>query len=513
MLEGTDFYNEIIQGLDSKLAVVAENETILTEQAGLLRREYENRKAEMDRIVAEICDERVKKVYERVGAMITTQRRLWSVLINSRISAREEDEQAEQREINDLILEELEAVEKIYCENSEYIDRIEDDWRGVKKASIEGVKLSREIDWGSIPEEELAKRLRGGEVLHRDEWIPGKDSDSGRKLSAGELKSHMEFGEMILKEGKDAFERQDYELSFTRYTQGVELLCWVRGAEEESELLRLEMYKKFLKNQALLALKLGKYNDSIQSCNKVLKIDDCDEKSIFRRGECFLMLGRFEEAKKDFRFICEFDYFSRDAKAQSRKKLVEIMKRSKSNNKVSKGIIGRLDGLMQENRDSGRTSAPEEASQALQPPYSPRVSGPPGAVLQTPHSGNDGPSHSSTSTPKREIEPHFDLETTKDILEELLFRYSSEEFEKQLFQLRKLSDYDEKRLLRRLKNVLPEVNIPVFQKHGLDLESMSYEKARRTVEESVFYWRTRDSQVKTLSKEIYKHIMGDTLVE
>ena len=62
MLEGTEFYSEVIQGLDSRLAVVTENEAILTEQARLLRDEYENRKAEMDKIVDEICDHKVKQV-------------------------------------------------------------------------------------------------------------------------------------------------------------------------------------------------------------------------------------------------------------------------------------------------------------------------------------------------------------------------------------------------------------------------------------------------------------------
>ncbi|CUV05419.1 unnamed protein product [Cryptosporidium hominis] len=499
MIESTEFYTEVIQGIDTKLAVIAENETILTEQAILLRKEYEARKKEIDRIISEICDDRVKKIYEKVGSMITTQRKLWSILINTKISAQEQEENilTEKKQINELILKELNNIEKMYCENSEYINKIEEDWKDVKKASIDGVKLSREIDWDSIPEEELGKRLRGGEVLHRDEWIPTQDNNTGRKLSPAEFKSHLEFGEMILKEGKDQFEKQDFELSYTRYTQGVELLCWVRGSDQESESLRIEMYKKFLKNQALLALKLGKYNDSIQSCNKVLKIDECDEKSIFRRGECYMMLGRFEEAKKDFRYICEFDYFSRDAKLQSRKKLVEMMKKSKSNNYVNKTIINNLDGLMQNNRQEE-----DKKKVQIQDHYSPAI-----------HHFSSNYQENQTHSTRNEIQPYFDLETTKDILDEMLFKYSSEEFEKQLFELRKLSDYDEKRFLRRIRNVLPGINTPIYEKYGLDLQSMSYDKAKRIIEESVSYWRTKDDQVKTLSKEIYKYIMGDTIAE
>lgn len=506
MIENTEFYTNVIQGVDSKLAVIAENEIILTEQASLLRKEYEARKRELDRIVEEICDEQVKRVYDKVGSMITTQRKLWSILVNTRISGKEgESVLSERREINDLIQKELSNIERMYKENSEYINKIEDDWRGVEKASIEGVKLSKEIDWESIPEEELGKRLRGGEVLHRDEWIPSQDNSTGRRLTPAEFKSHMEFGEMILRQGKTCYEERDLELSYTRYTQGVELLCWVRGPDEESESQRLDMYKKFLKNQSLLALKLGRYNDSILSCNKVLGIDECDEKSLFRRGECYMMLGRFEEAKKDFRFICEFDYFSRDAKLQSRKKLVEMMSKSKSNKLITRSIINSLDGLMQNDRHHANKAQEDRRS----PPGSTHTQdGPPARLHHSLHP-EDKP-----HPPKREaLPPHFDLETTKDILEELLFRYSSEDFEKQLFELRRLSDYDEKRFLRRLRNVLPQVNAPVFEKYGLDLESTSYDKAKRVLEESVSYWRTKDEQVKALSKEIYKYIMGDTIAE
>lgn len=499
MIENTEFYTNVVQGVDSKLAVIAENEIILTEQASLLRREYDARKKELDRIINEICDDQVKKVYDKVGSMITTQRKLWSILVNTRISGKEgEGTLSERREISELIQRELSNIEQQYSENSDYINKIEDDWRGVKKASIDGVKLSKEIDWESIPEDELGKRLRGGEVLHRDEWIPTQDNKTGRKLTPAEFKSHIEFGEMILRQGKACFEKQDLELSYTRYTQGVELLCWVRGPDEESESQRLDMYKRFLKNQALLALKLGKYNDSILSCNKVLGIDECDEKSLFRRGECYMMLGRFEEAKKDFRFICEFDYFSRDAKLQSRKKLVEMMSKSKSSKLVTRNIISNLDGLMQNDRHNSDKTQDHHPS------------------LRTFHLEEPPHTELHPRPPRREAvvqPPHFDLETTKDILDELLFRYSSEDFEKQLFELRRLSDYDEKRFLRRLRNVLPLVNAPIFEKYGLDLESTSYDKAKRILEESVSYWRTKDDQVKTLSKEIYKYIMGDTIAE
>ncbi|KAK6588298.1 TPR domain protein [Cryptosporidium xiaoi] len=500
MLKGAEFYTNLLQGKDVRLSTIRENETILTEQARILKNEYESRKREIDKIINDLCDGRVIKIYERIGSMITTQRRLWNALINNSgvDKSGNFNDEITKGEVNELILNELEEIEKNYIENGEYVNKIEEDWDNIKKVSKEGIKISEEIDWNKIPEEELGKRLRGGEVFHRDEWIPG--NNSGRKLSEMELKSHMNFGEMIMEEGKKAYESGDLELSYTRYTQGVELLSWVRGENTDSENNRIEMYKRFLKNQSLLALKLGKYNDSIVSCNKVLQIDECDEKSLYRRGESYMMLGRYEEAKKDFRFICEFDYFSKEAKIQSRKKLVDMIKKSRINNNLSKNIINNIEGIMLDNRKEGEAKV--------------QVS------FNNLESNTSNFSSYKCSNDVKEVEsfiketsPHFDLETTKDILEDLMFVYSCKEFEEELFRMRRLSDYDEKRLIRRLRKVLPEINKPIYEKYGLNLNEMSYECARRKVEGSVAYWRQQNKDVSELSKEIYKYIMGDTLME
>ncbi|KAH8741748.1 protein with 2 TPR domains [Cryptosporidium ryanae] len=499
MLKSAEFYTDLLQGKDVKLSAIREDETILTEQARILKNEFDSRKKEIDKIVNDFCDERTAKIYERIGSMITTQRRLWNALIkNSGIDkAGSLGEEITKGEVNELVLNELEEIERNCIENEEYINKIEEDWENIRKASKEGIKISEEIDWNKIPEEELGKRLRGGEVLHRDEWIP--DKNNGRKLSETELKSHMSFGEMIMEEGKKAYQSGDLELAYTRYTQGVELLSWVRGGDIDSENGRIDMYKRFLKNQSLLALKLGKYNDSIVSCNKVLQIDECDEKSLYRRGECYMMLGRYEEAKKDFRFICEFDYFSKEAKIQSRRKLVDMMKKSRLNNNLGRNIISKIEGIMLDNRKEADTKAQISLGNMKL---------------------NDSSSTCKPRSNDKEIEisrkeknPHLDLETTKDILEDLMFAYSSKEFEEELFRMRRLSDYDEKRLIRRVRKVLPNINEPIYEKYGLKPNEVGYERARKKVEESVAYWRQRNKDVSELSKEIYKYIMGDTLIE
>lgn len=72
--------------------------------------------------------------------------------------------------------------------------------------------------WRDIPQDELAERLSKGEIIGRDEWIPGL-SQGRRKLDKNMLESHLEFGQRIHREGNTAYENNDYELAFTRYTQ------------------------------------------------------------------------------------------------------------------------------------------------------------------------------------------------------------------------------------------------------------------------------------------------------
>lgn len=76
----------------------------------------------------------------------------------------------------------------------------------------------RRRTWRDIPEDELAERLSKGEVIGRDEWVPGL-SEGRRKLNAESLMGHLGFGKRIHAEGNEAYEKKDFELALTRYTQ------------------------------------------------------------------------------------------------------------------------------------------------------------------------------------------------------------------------------------------------------------------------------------------------------
>lgn len=162
----------------------------------------------------------------------------------------------------------------------------------MKLVSLEVVRAEEEQrksrTWRDIPQEELAERLSKGEVIARDEWVPGL-SEGRRKLNPEMLKSHIEFGERIHKEGNEAYQKDDYELALTRYTQvgiysrislcfnslfliqGVNLLNWVQAeTEEETQNVVDPLLLIFLRNQAQAALQLEQYQTAKSEFSSVI---------------------------------------------------------------------------------------------------------------------------------------------------------------------------------------------------------------------------------------------------
>ncbi|KAL7068307.1 TPR repeat-containing protein [Cryptosporidium serpentis] len=501
-MQDSEFWSNLLQKPESKAAIRKENEHLITEQASILRYEYVKCKDEIDKLIIKLCDSNIEDLYKKIGHLFITQRSLRNIL-DCEVS--KQNKNSNLNDLKDKINEILQKIDNECQINPKYIEKIEEDWEKLIENS-KGVKLSKEIDWSSIPEEELGKRLRGGEIMHRDEWIPGNNKNERRKLQQNEIKSHLEFGEVIRKEGAIAFEKGDFNMALTRYTQGVQLLCWIEGINEEDEAKRTELHIKFLKNQALVALKLGKYNECIDSCNQVLKIDQHDEKARYRRAESYFMLGLFEQAKDDYRYICINEYASSFAKLAAKQGLIKLLKESKKNKNDSKKIVNRV--LKQETFTENRQKLSQNTTvDSFEHPSFINNS------KEVYNLNKNLRQNEQIQYNKENNFPYFDLERTKMILERLLDAYTSEDFETQLRKLRSASDYDEKRLLLRLRKILPDIQIPIFTEFGLDPNIWIYQNAKEIVDYSIGYWRTRDEEVSTLAKEVYQAIMGDILID
>jgi hypothetical protein len=82
----------------------------------------------------------------------------------------------------------------------------------------EHVEKKKNETWNDLPQEEVAERLSKGEILPREEWIPGHGKEK-RVLNHNDVIAHLNFATRLHKEGNDAFQNLSYDLALMRYTQ------------------------------------------------------------------------------------------------------------------------------------------------------------------------------------------------------------------------------------------------------------------------------------------------------
>ncbi|OUM56689.1 hypothetical protein PIROE2DRAFT_33933, partial [Piromyces sp. E2] len=76
------------------------------------------------------------------------------------------------------------------------------------------------------------------------------------------------------------------------------------GPKIEDEKLNEDIDKCLISiynNMALCQMKIGKFERAVQSCTKVLEIEDFNDKALYRRGKSYLALQKFDLAEKDLK--------------------------------------------------------------------------------------------------------------------------------------------------------------------------------------------------------------------
>lgn len=80
-------------------------------------------------------------------------------------------------------------------------------------------------------------------------------------------------------------------------------------------------------NRATALSRLTKTREAIEDCSAALDLDENYLKALMRRAKCFMDLGEYEEAVKDYEKVCKMD------KSRENKKLLQdakmALKRSK----------------------------------------------------------------------------------------------------------------------------------------------------------------------------------------
>lgn len=180
---------------------------------------------------------------------------------------------------------------------------------------------------GVVPPHEVVKYHI---VLHSFEAGPENwDMNSEQKLARAED---------LKRRGNDAMKAGKLGKAQRLYTKVDNTLTNDQGFSEEEKAKQREIQMSASLNTAAAALKLKKYKECIQECNKVLEKRPNHVKALYRRSQAYLERGDMLEAENDLKAAMLEDPDSRD--------LVAAMKQLKLRMKAANKKDAKLFGAM-----------------------------------------------------------------------------------------------------------------------------------------------------------------------
>ena len=85
-------------------------------------------------------------------------------------------------------------------------------------------------------------------------------------------------------------------MAIDEYQSGLNLINEKRRFIKNRYLNVVESELTLFSNMSICYMKMLKYEDSLEYCNKALEIDEEHEKSLFRKAKCLAYLYRFDES-------------------------------------------------------------------------------------------------------------------------------------------------------------------------------------------------------------------------
>lgn len=86
------------------------------------------------------------------------------------------------------------------------------------------------------------------------------------------------------------------------------------AAQKYTDAIELHPTAVFYANRAMAMIKLESYGSAILDANSAISLDPAYIKGYYRRGSANFALGKFKEARKDFRTVCKLKPKDADAK-------------------------------------------------------------------------------------------------------------------------------------------------------------------------------------------------------
>nr|CEL69535.1 TPA: Protein with possible 2 TPR domains, related [Neospora caninum Liverpool] len=325
MHENEAFWNDFFRRPAAQKAIQLEQRLMMREAAADLKRSHDKEKAELLDLLRSCSSSSQELVQPMLGSarvkwLLNTVRH--RAAANGRLFHEELQSDTAALETLGRLREEFEHSPVAFSAAEEQMNQLRSE--ATKEIGLSDYSAPTQRTWRDIPPDELAERLCKGEICPRDEWIPGVSRDK-RPLDPSSLEEHLKLGDRMLQEGRAAYGVGDFDLASIRFTQGVQLLNWVKAARVEDQHLIDDMYLTHLRNQAQTALKLEKFQEAIRACTTIIQdIDEHDAKARYRRAKAYTMLGLVKCAKDDYVFMLKSPYVDETAVKAARAALANL---------------------------------------------------------------------------------------------------------------------------------------------------------------------------------------------
>lgn len=178
------------------------------------------------------------------------------------------------------------------------------------------------------------------------------DFESAKDWTGLNFQEIMAEADSIKTTGNRLFKEGKYELAIAKYEKVLRDFKHVNpdGDEEAKELQ--DTNNSLLLNVAACYQRLHEYIKSIETCNKVLEGNPHHVKGLFRRGNAYMELGDFDEARADFKQMIAIDNTTAaDANAALQKLKKKEQEAELKAKKQFKGLFDKKPGELSEDTE------------------------------------------------------------------------------------------------------------------------------------------------------------------
>lgn len=184
-----------------------------------------------------------------------------------------------------------------------------------------------------------------------------KERQLYEKNTADKLSASNAFNE----EGKRAFYEKNYKLACIFFRKGIIQLdyCFPETEKETEEYTKLEINLHL--NMALAKFHMKKYYDCINDCTTVLNLDKNNAKAYYRKGQAYMCLDLYKEAKEYF--LKAMDLNANDDNVK--KSLLTLKKKVEIYNKRNKNVYSKIFATESEKSEKQAKETINEAEETI----------------------------------------------------------------------------------------------------------------------------------------------------